>query len=76
MKEKGPSAVVKSAKDTLNVTVLLRSVRAGETKSRAMCGQKSTNSEVVELLPVICLEREDGTTKLRENIRVEGGKGG
>jgi hypothetical protein len=76
VKEESPNAVVKSAKDTLSATVLLRSVRAGETKSRAMCGEESTNSEVVELLPVICLERENGTTKLRENIRVEGGKGG
>ena len=44
--------------------------------SRIMCGEESTNNEVVELLPVIWLQRENGTTKLRENIRVESGKGG
>ena len=41
-----------------------------------MCGEESTNSYVVELLPVICLQRENGTTKLRENIGVEGGESG
>ena len=76
MKEKGPNAVIESAKDTLSATVLLRGVRAGETKSRAMCGEKSANSEVVELLPVICLRRKNGTTKLRENIGVERGESG
>ena len=44
MKKKGPNAVIKSAKDTLSATVLLRGGRAGETKSRAMCGEESTNS--------------------------------
>ena len=41
-----------------------------------MCGEKSANNDVVELLPVICLQRENGTTKLRENIGVEGGESG
>ena len=41
-----------------------------------MCGEKITNSEVVKLLPVVCLQRENGTTKLRENIRVEEGESG
>ena len=76
VKEESPNAVVKSAKDTLNAIVLLRSVRAGETKSRAMCGEKSANSDVVELLPVICLQRENGMTKLHENIGVESGESG
>ena len=76
MKEKSPNAVIESAKDALSATVLLRGVRASEKKSRAMCGEESTNNEVVELLPVICLQRENGTTKLRENIRVEGGESG
>ena len=76
MKEKSPNAVIKSAKDALSATVLLRGVRASETKNRAMCDEKITNSEVVKLLPVVCLQREDGTTKLCENIRVEGGESG
>ena len=74
MKEKSPNAVIKCAKDTLSAPVLLRGVQAGETKIRAMCGEKSANSEVVELLPVISLLRENGTTKLHENIGVEGGE--
>ena len=41
-----------------------------------MCGKKITNNEVVKLLPVVCLQRENGATKLRENIRVEGGGSG
>ena len=76
MKEKSPNAVIKSAKDALSTTVLLRGVRASETKNRAMCGEKITNSGVVKLLPVVCLQRENGTTKLRENIGVEGGESG
>ena len=74
MKEECPNAVIKSAKDTLSAPVLLRGVRAGETRSRAMCGEKSANSGVVELLPVICLQRENGTTKVLENIGVESGE--
>ena len=76
MKEKSPNAVIKSAKDALSTTVLLRAIRASETKNHAMCGEKITNSGVVKLLPVVCLQRENGSTKLRENIRVESGKGG
>ena len=42
MKEKSPNAVIESAKDALSTTVLLRGVRASETKNRAMCGEKIT----------------------------------
>ena len=76
MKEKSPNAVIKSAKDALSTTVLLRGVRTSETKNHAMCGEKITNSEVVKLLPVVCLQRENGSTKLRANVRVEAGKCG
>src|SRR3954468_12548830 len=76
MKEKGPNAVIKSAKDALSTTVLLRGVWASKTKNRAMCGEKVANSGVVKLLPVVCLQREYGSTKLRENIGVEGGESG
>ena len=76
MKEKRPNTAIKSAKDALSTTVLLRGIRASETKDRAMCGEESTNNEVVELLPVICLQRENGMTKLRENIGVESDESG
>ena len=75
MKEKSPNAVIESAKDAPSTTVLLRGVRASETKNRAMCG-KITNSEVVKLLPVVCLQCENGTTKLREDVGVERGESG
>ena len=67
MKEKSPNAVIESAKAALSATVLLRGVRTSETKNRAMCGNKITNSEVVKLLPVVCLQRKNGMTKLRED---------
>ena len=76
MKEKSPNAVIKSAKDALSTTVLLQGVRASETKNRAMCGDKITNNGVVKLLPVVCLQRENGSTKLRENIRIESSESG
>ena len=76
MKEKSPNTVIKSAKDALSTTVLLRGVRASETKNRAMCGEKITNSEVVKLLPVVCLQRKNGPAKLRADIRVEADKSG
>ena len=76
MKKKSPNAVIESTKNALSATVLLRGVRASETKNRAMCGEKITNSEVVKLLPVVCLQRKNGTTKLRENIRIESGESG
>ena len=73
VKKKSSNAVIESAKDALSTTVLLRGVRASETKNRAMCGEKITNSGVVKLLPVVCLQRENGSTKLRANIRIETG---
>ena len=76
MKEKSPNAVIKSAKDALNTTTLLRGVWTSETKNRAMCGENITNSDVVKLLPVVCLQRKNGSTKLRENIRIESGESG
>ena len=76
MKEKSPNAVIESAKDALSTTILLRGVRASETKNRAMCGEKIMNSEVVKLLPIVCLQRKNGMTKLRENIGVESGESG
>ena len=76
MKEKSPNTVIESAKDALSTTVLLRGVRASETKNHAMCGEKITNSEVVKLLPVVCLQRKNGPAKLRADIRVETDKSG
>ena len=76
MKEKSPNAVIKSAKDALSTTVLLLGIRASETKNRAMCGEKITNSEVVKFLPVVCLQCKNGTTKLHENIRIESSESG
>ena len=76
MKEESPDAVIKSAKDALSTTVLLRGIRASEMKNRAMCGEKITNSGVVKLLPVVCLQRKNGPAKLRADIRVEADKSG
>ena len=41
-----------------------------------MCGEKVADSKVIELLPVVCLQRMDGTSKLRGDIGVESGEGG
>ena len=76
MKEKSPNAVIKSAKDALSTTVLLRGVRASETKNRAMCGENIADSGVVKLLPAVCLQRKNGPAKLRADIRVETDKSG
>ena len=76
MKEKSPNAVIESAKDALSATVLLRGVRTSEMKNRAMFGEKITNSDVVKLLPVVCLQRKNRSTKLRVNIRIESGESG
>ena len=76
MKENSPNAVIESSKDALSTTVLLRGIWASEMKNRAMCGEKITNSEVVKLLPVVCLQCKNRTTKLRENIRIESGESG
>ena len=40
MKEEGANTIIKSAKHMLSAAVLLRSVRASETKDRAVCGEK------------------------------------
>ena len=76
MKEEGANAVVKSAKHALSAAVLLRSVRASETKDRAMCGKKVAARKVIKLLPVVCLQRMDGTPKLHEDIGIKCGESG
>ena len=55
MEKKRANAVVESAKDAFCSTVLLRSIGTSETKGSAICGEESANSQVVKLLPVICL---------------------
>ena len=76
MKEEGANAVIESAKHALSAAVLLRSVRASETKDRAVCGEKVAYRKVIELLPVVCLQRMDGMSKLCGDIRVERGESG
>lgn len=76
MKEKRTHAIVKSAKDAFSSTVLLQNVGESEMKYRAMCGEESTNNQVVELLPIVCLERKNETPKLRRDVGVKGNKGG
>jgi hypothetical protein len=76
VKEEGANAVIESAEDTFGATILLRSVWACEAKGGAMSGEESANSEVVELLPVVCLQRKNGTTKLRGDIGIKRGKSG
>ena len=76
MKEEGADAVIKSAKHTLSTTVLLRSVRASETKDHAVCGEKVADCKVIKLLPVVCLQRMNGTSKLRGDIGVKRSESG
>ena len=76
MKEEGADVVINSAKHTLSAPALLRSVRASETKDRAVCGEKVADRKVIELLPVVCLQRMNGTSKLRGDIGVESGESG
>ena len=74
MKEEGANAVIKSAKHALSAAILLRSVRASETKNRAVCGEKVADYKIIELLPVVCLQRMK--TKLRGDIGVESDESG
>ena len=76
MKEEGANAVIESAKQALNMDILLRSVRESETKDRAVCGEKHADRKVIELLPVVCLQRMNGTSKLRGDIGVKSGESG
>ena len=55
VKEEGADAVIKSANHTLSASILLRSVRASETKNHAVCGEKVADRKVIKLLPVVCL---------------------
>ena len=76
MKEEGANAVIESAKHTFSAAVLFRSVWASETKDRAVCGEKVADRKVIELLPVVCLQRMNGTSKLRGDIGVKGSESG
>ena len=71
MKEEGANAVIKSAKHALSAAILLRSVRASETKNHAVCGEKVADRKIIKLLPVVYLQRMDGTPKLHGDIGVE-----
>ena len=76
MKKKGADAVIQSAKHALSAAILLRSVRASETKNHVVCGEKVADRKIIKLLPVVCLQRMNGTSKLRGDIGVEGGESG
>ena len=76
MKEEGANAVIKSAKHTLSAAILLRSVRASETKDRAVCGEKVADRKIIKLLPIVYLQRMNGSAKLRGDIGVERGESG
>ena len=76
MKKKRADAVIRSAKHALSAAILLRSVRASETKDRAVCGEEIADGKIIKLLPVVCLQRVDGTPKLHGDIRVESGESG
>ena len=41
-----------------------------------MCGEKVADRKVIKLLPVVCLQCMNGTSKLRGDIGVEGGESG
>ena len=76
MKKKRADTVIKSAKHALSAAILLRSVRASEMKNRVVCGEKVADHKIIKLLPVVCLQRMNGTSKLRGDIGVESGESG
>ena len=76
VEEKSAHIIIESAKDPFGATILLRGIRASETKNRAMCGKEGTNPDVVELLPVVSLQGMNGTPKLRCDIGVKGSENG
>ena len=57
MEQKGADPVVERAQDALRLAVLLASVRAREPKHGAMRGEQRADGEVVELAPVVSLDR-------------------
>ena len=65
MDEHGASAVVEGAQDPFGTAVLLGSVGTGETQNDAARGEEGAECSVVELVTVICLERQDRPAKLR-----------
>ena len=76
VEKKGAHTVIECAKDPFGATILLRGIRASETKNRAMCGKEGTNPDVVELLPVVSLQGMNGTPKLRSDIGVKNSENG
>ena len=67
MKQKGANTVVEGAENAFGTAVLLRRVRARETKDDAMCSKEIANGEVVKLFAVVRLETHDRALKLREH---------
>ena len=73
MEKKNAHTIIEGPKDPFGATILLRGIRAGETKNRAVCGKEGANSE---LLPIVCLQSMNGTPKLLSDIGVKGSKNG
>lgn len=71
MKEECADAVVESSEGTLSLAILLASVGAREAEVGAVTSKKSTDGVVIELAPIVCLERKDGELKLGLNVREE-----
>ena len=76
VKKKGAHTIIEGAKDPFGATILLRGIRAGGTKNRAVCGKEGANPDVVELLPVVSLQGMNGTPKLRSDIGVKNSENG
>ena len=76
MEKKSAHTIIEGAKDPFGATILLRGIRASETKNRVVCGEDGANPYFVERLPVVSLQGMDGTPKLRRDIGVKSGKNG
>jgi hypothetical protein len=64
-------AIIDSSKNPFSAAALLRSVRARETQTNAMGGEKRTRSVIIKLTPIVGLETQDGTTELSANKRMK-----
>ena len=76
MKQERVNTVVQSAKDAFGSIVLLRSVRACETKNCVVVRQKSAKSKIVELFFIVSLKSNNKTPKLRADIGVKSRQSG
>ena len=74
LEQQGANNIINRANNTFSFTVLGRGVRAGHAKMNALGEKEGTGTGVIELFPVVTLNRLDAGAKLSGGVGDEVGE--